>query len=252
MKRETIKIQKNKYAYFAGDFHLGKPNAKVSLKREFKLIRWFDHIKKDAQEIFLMGDIFDFWFEYKNVIQKENQLFINKIYELIDLGLNIHYFKGNHDLWMLDFFENIGVKVYDHPQLMKINEKKILIGHGDGLGDGDYGYKILKKIFTNKVCQALYRLIHPDVGLKLGKWFSGSHKDIRVNFNAKRNNERLIDYCKNFDEEISNDAYIFGHSHCTSKEKVNKNSFYYNAGDWITDSSYLVFSNNNFKINKFE
>ena len=251
MKRKLIKIQKNKSAYFAGDFHLGKPDLKISHERELKLIRWFDYIKKDAQEIFLMGDVFDFWFEYKNVIQRENLLFINKIRELIDSGLNIHYFKGNHDLWMLDFFQNIGVRVYDDPQLIQINKKKLLIGHGDGLGDGDYGYKILKKIFINKVCQALYRLIHPDIGLKLGRWFSGSHKGVKKNFNAKRNNERLINYCKEFDKKISNDTYIFGHSHYISEEKINNNAFYYNAGDWITNSSYLVLSNNKFKINKY-
>ena len=119
---------------------------------------------------------------------------------------------------MLDFFQNIGVRVYDDPQLIQINKKKLLIGHGDGLGDGDYGYKILKKIFINKFCQALYRLIHPDIGLNLGRWFSGSHKEVKKNFNAKRNNERLINYCKEFDKKISNDTYVFGHSHYISEE----------------------------------
>ena len=251
MKRILIKLQKNKKAYFAGDFHLGKPSSSISLQRELKIVNWLDYIKKDAQELFLMGDIFDFWFEYKDVRPKENLLFINKISELIKLNINIHYFKGNHDLWMLDFFKNMGIKLYDDPHLFILNNKKLLVGHGDGLGKGDYGYKLLKIIFISKLCQYLYRLIPSKIGIKIGKIWSGSHREVKRDYNSKKNNDRLINYCKNFEKKNQNDVYIFGHSHHKSKVKINNNSMYYNAGEWMVGSSYLMFSNDQFKLKKF-
>ena len=249
---KTIQIPKGKKIYFTSDHHFGAPSKKASKAREKKFVAWLDNIKKDAEVLFILGDLFDFWFEYKHVIPKGFTRVLGKLAELSDHGIEIHFFSGNHDMWMRNYFEEeFSIEVYNKPQEFELNGKIFLIGHGDGLGDGDYGYKILKKIFINKVCQALYRLIHPDIGLKLGRWFSGSHKEVKKNFNAKRNNERLINYCKEFDKKISNDTYIFGHSHYISEEKINNNAFYYNAGDWITNSSYLVLSNNKFKINKY-
>ena len=112
MKRIELQLKKNKKAYFAGDFHLGKPDNKLSLEREKKIIEWLEIIKVDAQELFLMGDVFDFWFEYKHVVPKDYFKLLSKISELIGSGINVHYFKGNHDLWTLDYFEKLGIKLY--------------------------------------------------------------------------------------------------------------------------------------------
>ena len=133
---------------------------------------------------------------------------------------------------------------------LKLDNKKILVGHGYGLGSGDLGYKILKRIFTNSICQKLFRLIHPDIGIRLGKYFSRSHKK-NNNSNAKKNNDRIIKYCKNYQRNNHNDAYIFGHSHYISKETISNDSRYYNTGDWMNNSNYLEFYSNKFKIKKF-
>lgn len=250
MKRMELQLEKNKKAYFAGDFHLGKPDKKSSIEREKKIIEWLEIIKVDAQELFLMGDVFDFWFEYKHVVPKDYLKLVSKISEIIDSGINVHYFKGNHDLWTLDYFEKLGIKLYDQPQSIKLDNKKILVGHGDGLGSGDFGYKILKKIFSNSICQNLFRLIHPDIGIRLGNFFSRSHKKYNTS-NAKKNNDRIINYCKNYEKDNHMDAYIFGHSHYISKETISNNSRYYNSGDWMNNSSYLEFYSNKFEIKKF-
>ena len=181
----TLQIKKKNKIYFAGDFHLGKPDKDSSLSREKKIIEWLNHIKKDAQDVFLMGDLFDFWFEYKNVIPKDNLRFLSTISNLIDEGITIHYFIGNHDLWVINYFKELGIKVYDKPQNFKINEKILLIGHGDGLGKGDTGYKFLKGIFKNKFCQFLFRWIHPDIGIPLGRFLSGSKSKMEITEKAK-------------------------------------------------------------------
>ena len=156
----ALQIKKKNKIYFAGDFHLGKPDKDSSLSREKKIIEWLNHIKKDAQDVFLMGDLFDFWFEYKNVIPKDNLRFLSTISNLIDEGITIHYFIGNHDLWVINYFKELGIKVYDKPQNFKINEKILLIGHGDGLGKGDTGYKFLKRIFKNNQGSILRTIVY--------------------------------------------------------------------------------------------
>ena len=193
----TLQLKKKYKIYFAGDFHLGRPDKDSSLSRE-KNIEWLNHIKKDAQDVFLMGDLFDFWFEYKNVIPKDNLRFLSTISNLIDEGITIHYFIGNHDLWVINYFKELGIKVYDKPQNFKINEKILLIGHGDGLGKGDTGYKFLKGIFKNKFCQFLFRWIHPDIGIPLGRFLSGSKSKMEITEKAKINDKRILEYCTTY------------------------------------------------------
>ena len=165
-------ISRNKKIYFASDNHLGAPSEKESQIRERKFIMWLDSIKEDAEIIFLLGDLFDFWFEYKNSVPKGFTRTLGKLAELSDMGIKIYFFVGNHDYWMRDYFEKeLGIKVFKKPEAFIFNSKSFFIGHGDGLGPGDKGYKRMKLILSNSFFIWLYRLIHPDIGIPLGKYF---------------------------------------------------------------------------------
>ncbi len=249
MERIQIKPQKNKKIYFAGDFHLGIPDEESSKIREDKIINWLNSIENHTQDLFLMGDIFDFWFEYKHVVPKYYFNFLSKISRMIENGVNIHFFKGNHDMWTIDYFEKIGLKVYANHQTFQIDKTRILVGHGDGLGEGDSGYKIMKSIFKNKICQYLFRLIHPDLGMKLGTSLSKSNKTKKDE--TKKNNDRIYNFCKKHELSNNNHAYIFGHSHRESNMQISKSSTYFNTGEWINGSSYLLYESGRFKIKTF-
>ena len=230
---------------------MGRPDKDSSLFRKKKIIKWLNHIKKDAQEVFLMGDIFDFWFEYKNVIPKDNLRFLSTISNMIDQGINFHYFIGNHDLWIINYFEELGIKIYNSPQKFNINSKTLLIGHGDGLGKGDTGYKILKKIFDNKVCQFLFRWIHPDIGLPLGRLLSGSKSKMKLTNKAQINDNRIYEYCLDYNKKTPIDIFVFGHSHHVNKQSIKKNSTYFNCGEWISNSFYLESNGDKYELKEF-
>ena len=247
----TLQLKKKYKIYFAGDFHLGRPDKDSSLSREKKIINWLNHIKKDAQEVFLMGDLFDFWFEYKNVIPKDNLRFLSTISNMIDQGINFHYFIGNHDLWIINYFEELGINIYNSPQKFNINSKTLLIGHGDGLGKGDTSYKILKKIFDNKVCQFLFRWIHPDIGLPLGRLFSGSKSKMELTNKAKINDNRIYEYCIEYNKKTPIDIFVFGHSHHVNKKSIQNNSIYFNCGEWVSNSFYLESNGDKYELKRF-
>ena len=249
MERIHIKLKNNKRAYFAGDFHLGIPDEKSSLLREKKIINWLDSIEKNTQELFLMGDIFDFWFEYNYVVPKYYFNFLSKISNMIDNGINVHFFKGNHDMWTINYFEKLGLKVYDNIQSFNIDQSNIIVGHGDGLGEGDNGYKILKSIFKNRLSQFLFRILHPDLGIRLGMYLSKSKQSREIHTNI--NNERIYNFCKEYNEKKNNDAYIFGHSHKASIKKISSSSTYFNTGEWINNSSYVVMDSGKLTLKNF-
>ena len=245
-----------KKIYFASDFHLGAPDAAVSKVRERKIIRWLDSIADDAAAIFLVGDIFDFWFEYKQVIPKGFIPFISKISQLRDRGIPILFFVGNHDLWMKDYFpKELGIPVYHHPIEFLSEGHRILVGHGDGLGPGDDFYKLLKKVFTNPFSKWLFRWIHPDIGIKLAKSWSGRS---RISNLAKNENyflgegEWLWQYCKEVESRFHHDFYIFGHRHLPLQLAVSDNSTYFNLGEWVTQFTYLEYDGTEAKLLKFE
>jgi UDP-2,3-diacylglucosamine hydrolase len=242
--------------YFASDFHLGVPDLVASLERERRIIRWLDFIKTDAHSIFFMGDIFDFWFEYTYAIPKGFIRFQGKLAELRDAGISIYFFTGNHDMWMFNYFEQeLGIKIFREPLTLSINDRRLLIGHGDGLGPGDTLYKLQKKFFNSKVCQWLFARIHPNLGIGIAQFWS---KQSRI-ANTKREekylgdeNEFLLTYCKEIETTCHHDFYIFGHRHLPLDLKVADNSRYINLGEWVHFNTYAAFSNGSIELKKFE
>ena len=231
--------------YFASDQHLGAPTKEESFPREQKFIQWLDEVKKDADAIFLLGDLFDFWFEYKTVVPKGFVRVLGKLAEIRDSGIPIYFFVGNHDLWMHDYFEKeLNIPVYHDNKEFTFNGKTFLIGHGDGKGPGDMGYKRMKKVFTNPFFKWLFRWLHPDIGVKLAQYLSVKNKMISgaedVKFLGKEN-EWLYQYCLIKLESKHYDYFVFGHRHLPMEIELNEKSKYINLGDWIGSFTYGVF-----------
>lgn len=235
----------NKKIYFASDQHFGAPTFEESKVREQKFVKWLDEIKSDAEVIFLLGDLFDFWFEYKKVVPKGFVRVLGKLAELKGSGIQIHFFVGNHDLWMRDYFETeLNIPVYYKPQEFTFNNKTFLIGHGDGLGPGDNGYKRMKKVFTNPVSKWFYRWLHPDIGVGLAQYLSVKNKLISGDEDVKflgEENEWLVLYCKKKLTEKQYDYFVFGHRHLPMEISISENSKYINTGDWVSYFTYGVF-----------
>ena len=250
----TIQTSENKKIYFASDQHLGAPTPEASLPREKKFVSWLDTIKEDAQAIFLLGDLFDFWFEYKTVVPKGFVRVLGKLAEIRDSGIPIYFFVGNHDLWMRDYFEKeLNIPVYHSPQEFELNGKTFLIGHGDGLGPGDKGYKRMKKVFTFPFFQWLFRWLHPDWGVKLGQYLSVKNKLISGDEDAQflgNEDEWLVQYCQRKLTQKHYDFFIFGHRHLPLDIDLNNQSKYINLGDWIKYYTYGEFMKT-FKLKEF-
>ncbi len=240
-----ILLPPDKKIYFASDFHLGVPNYTSSLAREKRIIAWLDQIKRDAHSIYLLGDIFDFWFEYKHAIPKGFIRFQGKLAELRDAGIPIYFFTGNHDMWMFDYFtKELDIVIYREPQMLHINGKVFLIGHGDGLGPGDSMYKIQKMFFNSKVCQWLFARIHPNLGMGIAQLWSKQSRLANTKREEKFNgeeNEFLLSYCKTIEKETHHDFYVFGHRHLPLDLEVGVNSRYINLGEWVHFNTYAEF-----------
>jgi UDP-2,3-diacylglucosamine hydrolase len=249
-----IKLSEGKKVYFASDNHLGAPTRKDSLPREKKFVAWLDSIKDDAAAIFLIGDLFDFWFEYKTVVPKGFTRTLGKLAEIADSGIPIYYFVGNHDLWMSGYFEDeLGIPVFFKPQDFTIGNTTFFIGHGDGLGPGDKGYKRMKKVFTNPFFKWLFRWLHPDIGVKIAQYLSVKNKLISGDDDAKflgEENEWLAVYSKKKISQKHRDYFVFGHRHLPLEITLNENSKYINLGDWIQYYTYGVFDGNNLELKK--
>jgi UDP-2,3-diacylglucosamine hydrolase len=248
-------VAKSECIYFVSDAHLGIPDFEASLKREKLLVKLLDQAAKEATEIFLLGDIFDFWFEYKSVIPKGYTRLFGKIAEITDSGIPVHYFTGNHDMWIFDYFEKeLGVIMHRDPVERTFDGKLFYIAHGDGLGPGDHGYKIMKKIFQNPIIQKLFAFIHPGIGTSVALWFSkrsrlanGSKDDIFLG----EDKERLILFCRQLVKEKPYTYFIFGHRHLPISIEIAPGSFYFNTGEWVKACSYAIYRNNQLDLNYF-
>ncbi len=245
-----------KKIYFASDFHLGVPDYEKSLVREKKVVQWLDQIKHDAEELYLLGDVFDFWFEYKRAVPRGHVRLLGKLAELSDSGIKIHYFTGNHDMWTFDYLsEELNVKIYREPIEAEYAGKKFFIGHGDGLGPGDHGYKFIKKVFASPVSQWLFARLHPNFGIGLAEYFSKKSRIATGTADEKflgEEKEWLVIHSKELLAKKHYDYLIFGHRHLPLDIKINGSSRYINLGDWIRYFSYGVFDGGEFRLEYFK
>lgn len=242
--------------YFLSDFHLGAPNYAASLEREKLIVKFLDEIKHEAAEIFLVGDMFDFWYEYRTVVPKGFVRLLGKLAELADAGVQLHFFVGNHDMWMKDYFQReLNMPVYFEPKEFVRNGKTFLIGHGDGLGPGDHGYKRLKKVFRSPVSKWLFGIFPPKFGIGLANFMS---RRSRAQTGATEetflgeDKEWLIIYCKEVLQKKNINFFVFGHRHLAIDYRLTTYSRYINLGDWIRYFTYAVFDGQEMRLQSYK
>ena len=241
--------------YFASDFHLGIDVKYTSKEREKQIVSWLDQIKSDAEELYLVGDLFDFWFEYKQAVPKGHVRFLGKLAELRDAGVKIYIFTGNHDMWIFDYFEKeFDIPTYRAPIEKEIKGKTFYIGHGDGLGPGDHSYKFLKKVFANRLCQWAFARLHPNFGIGLANYLSQSSRKAKndaVEFHGEK--EWLSIHANEVNAKKQHDFYVFGHRHLPIDYTLaDGKARYINLGDWMNYNSYAVFDGQQMKLDFFE
>jgi len=240
-----VDIIPGKKIYFLSDFHLGAPGYSASSLREKRIVEFLDKARQDAAAFFIVGDMFDFWYEYRSVVPKGFVRILGKLAEITDDGIPVHFFVGNHDMWMKDYLQTeLNIPVYFEPREFEFNNKKFLVGHGDGLGPGDQGYKFLKRIFRNSFCQWLFGVLPPYIGMGLANYFSrksraqtGGEEEVFLG----EDQEWLIIYCKETLQQKKYDFFVFGHRHLAIDFRLSSESRYINLGDWIIYDTYAVF-----------
>jgi UDP-2,3-diacylglucosamine hydrolase len=231
------------------------PTHELSLVREKLVCKWLDTIKHDASEIYLVGDIFDFWYEYKYTIPKGQTRLLGKIAEITDSGIAVHFFTGNHDLWMKDYFkQELNVQIHYQPITVTYNNKVFYIAHGDGLGPGDQWYKFLKKIFTNKIIQWMFTRIHPNLAFYIARKSSKRSRISTSNSDEKflgLENEWLYLYSCEYLKTHNVNYFVFGHRHLPLELNVGNNATYINLGEWINYKTYAVFDGEKIELKTF-
>jgi UDP-2,3-diacylglucosamine hydrolase len=250
-----MQIPPGKKIFFLSDFHLGAPDAARSLEREKLIVRFLDEIQQEAAVIFIVGDMFDFWYEYKKVIPRGYVRLLGKLAMLTDAGIPIHFFVGNHDMWMRDYFQKeLNIPVYFEEREFVFNDKTFLVAHGDGLGPGDHGYKRLKKIFRNPVCQWLFGILPPAAGIGLANY--SSRKSRAATGHSEEHflgeeKEWLLIYSREVLARKKIDYFVFGHRHLPIDYRLNKESRYINLGDWINYHTYAVFDGRDMELKAY-
>ena len=250
-----------KKIYFASDFHLGIPDHTSSLEREKKLVAWLDMARTDAAEIFLMGDLFDFWFEYKTAIPRGYARLLGKIAEITDAGIPVHLFRGNHDMWAFDYLtKELNIQLHRDPEFREFNGKHFYLAHGDGLGPGDKGYKFIKKVFANPFNQWLFRQLHPDFGIRMALFWSRKSRSASIEKEKKEQDVTL----KLIQQRITKhstellklhpelDFLIYGHYHYPLDTPLAGHARQIVLGDWITHFSYALFDGENLELRFFD
>jgi UDP-2,3-diacylglucosamine hydrolase len=251
-----MELAPGKKVYFLSDFHLGAPDFSSSLIREKKIVAFLENARRDAQQIIIAGDVFDFWYEYKTAVPKHFVRLLGKLAEITDSGIPVILFAGNHDMWMRGYFQTeLNVPVYFEPRTFTWNNKKFYVGHGDGLGPGDHGYKFIKKIFRNRFCQWLFGQMHPTLGMGIANYFSRKSRQKTGSSDAVflgEENEWLVIHSREMLSKEHYDYFIFGHRHLPLTIKLNDNAEYINLGDWITHFTYAVFDGNSVQLKKWQ
>ncbi len=250
----------NRKIYFVSDFHLGVPNPASSLVRERKFTAWLDMARKDAAEIYLMGDLFDFWFEYRTAIPKGYSRLFGKFAELADDGIPVHLFRGNHDMWAFDYLnQELGITLHRDPEFATFSGKKFYLAHGDGLGPGDHGYKLIKKVFANRFNQWLFRQLHPDAGIRLALFWSRKSRYANLerelsdsDINLRLIRERLAVHSEEILRAAPDlDYLVYGHYHYPLIMPVGDHALQVVLGDWITHFTYAVFNGEGMELKVF-
>ncbi|GAB4319528.1 MAG: UDP-2,3-diacylglucosamine diphosphatase [Bacteroidales bacterium] len=250
--------EKSGKVYFISDCHFGVPSRADSRKREERMIEWLEMVRQDADAIYIMGDLFEFWFEYRTVVQKGYVRLLGKLAEITASGIPVTFFRGNHDVWAFDYLsEEVGMTIYPDTLVTEIYGKTFFLGHGDGLGKGDNGYKFLKKVFRNRINQFLFRWLHPDIGTRLGLFWSNRSRVANINQGLDEVNEaglkRIEGYCREvLEKNPAIDFFIFGHVHKPAVIQLNEKCSYLSIGDWIHHYSYLEFDGNTLKHKYFK
>ncbi|RKX19307.1 MAG: UDP-2,3-diacylglucosamine diphosphatase [Candidatus Zixiibacteriota bacterium] len=249
-------MNNDKKIYFVSDAHLGLPNGIDTLTREKKLVAWLESIRPTAEMIFLMGDIFDFWFEYKKVVPKGFTRLLGKLAEITDSGISVHFFTGNHDLWEFGYLASeTGMIIHHHEEIMELNGKRFFLAHGDGLGPYDKGYKRLKKLFSNRVAQWAFGWLHPNIGIGLAHYWSHKSRyaegEDHIDFQGE-NKEWLIMYAKDLLQKEHFDYFVFGHRHVVKHLDLGNGAELIYLGDWLNNFSYGEFNGKEFVIKYFK
>ncbi|WP_430812009.1 MULTISPECIES: UDP-2,3-diacylglucosamine diphosphatase [unclassified Carboxylicivirga] len=250
-------METTKKIYFASDVHLGAPGIKDHRVHEKRFVQWLDSIRHDAAEIYLMGDIFDFWFEYKRAVPRGFTRFLGMLSSITDSGIPVHFFTGNHDIWVFDYLEReCGVLVYRKPCVKMLNGKKVFLAHGDGLGSYDRRYNLLKKVFTNPLAQWLFGWVHPNLGIGLADFWSGKSRAKNNKVYGNRylgdDKEYAVLYAKEYLKKENIDYFIFGHRHLARTVSVGPQCQLVFLGDWIHQFTYGVFDGDALELKYFE
>lgn len=246
--------------YFASDFHFGIPDRAQSRVREDLFVAWLDAVKEDAAEIFLMGDLFDFWFEYRTAIPKGYSRLLGKLAEITDRGIKVHLFRGNHDMWAFSYLtEELHIQLHREPEFRQFGNKSFYLAHGDGLGPGDRGYKFIKKVFANRFNQWLFRMFHPDFGISMALFWSrrSRHANMQKEEADENRNIRLIETRLVHHSEAllrdhpGLDYLVYGHYHFPYEKKLTDRSTMIVLGDWLTHFTYGEFDGERFNLKSF-
>lgn len=242
--------------YFISDFHLGAPNKEASHTRELAIVRWLDTVAHDATEIYLMGDVFDFWFEYKTVVPRGYTRLLGKLAGMSDAGIKLHYFTGNHDMWTFDYLQDeLNCTIYRKPVIKTIDGKIFFLAHGDALGPGDNGYKFMKKFFDSKICQWLFARLHPNLAIGLANYSSRSSRAMtgsKDEIYLGDDKEAQLIYCRQVLATQHIDFFICGHRHLKIDKMLGEKSRYLNLGEWIKGRNYAQWDGVNLELKEFK
>lgn len=251
-----------KRVYFISDAHLGSLAIQPRRQHEQRLVRFLDKIKDKASAVYMLGDMFDFWFEYQTVVPKGYTRFLGKVSELTDMGIEVHYFTGNHDVWCLDYLEEeCGVKVHHDAKTIEMGEHTFFLSHGDGLGDKDKKFQFIRKVFHNKFCQWAFRWLHPAIGMAFGlNWAKHSRmKHVAENGNGGdppylgEDKEPLVLFAKEYLKEHPEiNFFVFGHRHIELDLALTRQARLLILGDWITQFTYAVYDGEKLILDSYD
>jgi len=243
--------------YFASDMHLGHGDAPSAQHRERRLVQWLDMVAEDAQAIYLLGDVFDFWYEWREVVPAGHVRLLGKLAELSDRGVEIHLFTGNHDMWQRGYLEReCGVRVHYSPEQTLLAGRRVWIGHGDNLNiKGQPMLQLMNSMFRSRVVRALFSwLVHPSLSMSFGKWWSGSSRKAHgAGPNPDEANRSLVEYAEQHPNAADIDLFIFGHTHAPASYRTTHSEVYF-LGEWIgcgTPTYGVLDAEGNFTLKQF-